>query len=512
MIRGTKRKIENVCQPVSKVTANLDLSIHNRFDIEVLNAKTGEVKQRAQAENVICDTLWTYLLDGTNEYPSRYFNAIAFGSGTGTPAKTDTALFSNIGYKAMPSIGSYNYVDTTKLTTTIDKVNRVYSITGRVQLLETEFNGSTITEVGLVNKYWNSNKPITHAMLKDMNGNQISIAKTNTDIINIYATIFFHWQGNYNGNVLIDYPSALCGCACGLQSYGCLRALSTIYFSANNPQIAYLQKTAAITYDVPNKKGTLTYPRIAAAEGNLGQDGIADIYVDNIHFNQAFATPFDIASEAIATADGVLKDFSTAFGFLTGTPTIYVNGVQESNVVVDNDIPVGGKVGGYFQDCDSTGALTGEKVAYCFYHYIASGNSDNDLGPGLSVYAYNPYYATLGLNTIKFYSAIKISCSNDCATWVDLNSLFTQDDTSKNIFRVPEQYVHYKYWRARNGSTSYAFECCNWMSENRHNIHFAAPPAAGSVITATYKTKHIPKDANHVFDFSVTVGFNEYTA
>ena len=29
-----------------------------------------------------------------------------------------------------------------------------------------------------------------HAMLKDMNGNQISIEKTDTDIINIYATVY----------------------------------------------------------------------------------------------------------------------------------------------------------------------------------------------------------------------------------------------------------------------------------------------------------------------------------
>ena len=34
----------------------------------------------------------------------------------------------------------------------------------------------------------------THALLQDMNGNNISIQKTNTDVINIYATVYLHFN------------------------------------------------------------------------------------------------------------------------------------------------------------------------------------------------------------------------------------------------------------------------------------------------------------------------------
>ena len=42
------------------------------------------------------------------------------------------------------------------------------------------------------------------------------------------------------------------------------------------------------------------------------------------------------------------------------------------------------------------------------------------------------------------------------------------------------------------------------------NIHFDTPPAAGAVITADYTTDTIAKDANYVFDLSVTIQLGEY--
>ena len=87
MIRGTKRprvKAVEIIEPkAQKIDAKLNASIHNRFDIEVVDVKTGEIKQRAQAENVICNALWTRLFT-----PGAYFNYIHYGTGSGTPAAT----------------------------------------------------------------------------------------------------------------------------------------------------------------------------------------------------------------------------------------------------------------------------------------------------------------------------------------------------------------------------------------------------------------------------------------
>ena len=91
MVRGHTRTLEH---RLPEIKANMDCSIHNRFDIEVVDSITGEVKQTAQAENVILNQLWTRLLS-----PNAYFNYIFIGTGNGTPSAPDTALFTHLGYK-----------------------------------------------------------------------------------------------------------------------------------------------------------------------------------------------------------------------------------------------------------------------------------------------------------------------------------------------------------------------------------------------------------------------------
>ena len=67
------------------------------------------------------------------------------------------------------------------------------SLKRKIQLGTSTANGSTLTEVGVAYGASSSNLA-THAMLKDMNGNPISIPKTDTDIINVYATVYAHWN------------------------------------------------------------------------------------------------------------------------------------------------------------------------------------------------------------------------------------------------------------------------------------------------------------------------------
>ena len=98
MIRGKKRPVVEALDIadsplVQKINSTLNASIHNRFDIEVIDAATGNVRQRAQAENIICDALWTRLFT-----PTTYFNYIHYGTGSGTPSATDASLFTFLGY------------------------------------------------------------------------------------------------------------------------------------------------------------------------------------------------------------------------------------------------------------------------------------------------------------------------------------------------------------------------------------------------------------------------------
>lgn len=99
---------------------------------------------------------------------SDLFRYIAIGTGTGTPAITDTALFNHLARKSVTTLETvYDYP--TSYTTK------------QIKLEATECNGSTITEVALEGYYkgtFNTNYYImSHAMLQDSEGNQMLLPK-----------------------------------------------------------------------------------------------------------------------------------------------------------------------------------------------------------------------------------------------------------------------------------------------------------------------------------------------
>lgn len=143
--------------------------LHNRFDIVVSNVETGEVIQKAQAENIVLDRMYERLCNF-----STYFTNIVFGSGTGTPTASRTTLFSRLGYK----------------TAVDEEIVRSYPTSKwvrKIRLESSEYNGSTITEVGISDDTTSVN---THAMITDSEGNPLSITKNSLMVVDIYATVF----------------------------------------------------------------------------------------------------------------------------------------------------------------------------------------------------------------------------------------------------------------------------------------------------------------------------------
>ena len=68
-----------------------NVKLHNRFDIEV-RGLDGKLKQTAQAENIVLDSMWTRLCNGYT-----YFENIHYGSGTGILSASRTSLFTHTG-------------------------------------------------------------------------------------------------------------------------------------------------------------------------------------------------------------------------------------------------------------------------------------------------------------------------------------------------------------------------------------------------------------------------------
>ena len=373
MIRGQTRPLTIETTPENLVSMGTKANIHNRFDIEIVDAITGEVRQKAYAENIILDSYWNYLLAG----PVIAFHSIAYGTGTGTLSASRTTLFSKLAQTAMAGI-----------TTTRDNTNRVFSVKGGIVLGTDVANGSTLTEVGVCINSVYGGTLLTHAMLKDMNGNQISIAKTATDVINIYATVFLHWCPSFDAfNARDSFMKWIIGAVGSDGAYGG----DGFHFKRGSD----VNKSANITKNAAAKTCTLTSLRIAQNEGNYigGINTIAfrryqlenniDIFSITLP-NTDLLSGYNVVGEAIGAGDGSTVDFLTDFPCVTNA-TIYVNGVAQSPTV------------------DNSTALT-------------------------------------------------------------------------------------------------------------NNIHFAAPPANGAIITGDYHTAVIPKDANHVFDFALTISLGEYIA
>ena len=167
---------------------NIKTSLHNRFDLVVTDAKTGEVKQRATSYNIILDYYFEYLIARSTGKLS-YMHV---GTGTGTLSQTRRELFAYLGSKR----------------TEVVEVVKAYPtsyIRKKIVLLPGDYVGQRITEVGFAS-YDSRTALMTHSMLKDSEGNQIAILKTATDVITIYGTFYLTVGQPEDGNCVLASP------------------------------------------------------------------------------------------------------------------------------------------------------------------------------------------------------------------------------------------------------------------------------------------------------------------
>jgi hypothetical protein len=156
------------------------LNLHNRFDVVKNSEWVG------YAENIILDQMYSRVCN-----LSEFFVNIHFGTGTGTPTPDRTSLFSHLGTKSAV-FEERIYADPTS------------KIVKRIVLNPEEYVNQTITEVGVA--YGSSSTYlVTHAMIKDSEGNPLSINKTDLDVIEIYATVFITLSTS-DGNLLFMGP------------------------------------------------------------------------------------------------------------------------------------------------------------------------------------------------------------------------------------------------------------------------------------------------------------------
>lgn len=467
---------------------NLNALIHNRFDIEVVDSKTGKIKQRAQAFNVICDSLWDILL-----IPAPYFNKIIYGSGFGTPSASDVTLFDKI--------AAYNV---TNEVTNLDTVNGVYSNRRQITINETTSVGETISEVGIG---YDDNQIVTHAMLQDMNGNPITITKTDTDIITFYATIYVHFNPNgyEQGKVMFLANNTDVLRAIAIGNFALNVNYSTILKQNRNSvrDIGGDAVTTRLTTNLENKTITCKSDRFSVSMGNTAHIG-GTVYktsvIRGVLLYSSIWVDYDclyntsIVNESIATGDGNTTDFSTKFP-IKRNAKIYINGIEDSSATTTNYIHNRSHVSNTFQGIDKYGKPSCEPSA--FPSGIIFNESD--------WYYVNPHLLPINKAfTNRDIGSDYVAYSNDLINWTTIPYNTELDPP-----------VTARYWHLHIGyrGSDFGDRKRDLLSpdDTDYNIHFQTPPPAGAVITADYVPDCLPKDENHVFDFSLTITLGEYT-
>jgi len=283
---------------------NVGASIHNRFDIEVRDSITGELKQTARAFNIVCTTMWTRLTAR-----SVYFVNILFGTGSGTPAIGDTALFTYLG---------------TKVATDVELVKALPTSSWKrsIRLEPEEYVGSILSEVGIAYGALSTNL-VTHAMLEDEVGNPTTLLKTATDVVMIYATVFVTLSTGTDisicslpsNNPLINY--LIGGATFSNQSF--YAGESAIEGSESVNTIVARNAIGSITAgtwtaDVANKRTSSAVARLSVSNGNghirefgVGASNTAGIA--RVVLPYAGYSGLELADVSVGVGDGTTRRF-----------------------------------------------------------------------------------------------------------------------------------------------------------------------------------------------------------
>lgn len=582
-MRNNIRKFNKKEPDVIPGHAVLDINLHNRFDFEIVDSKTGEIKNKAQAENVVCPYLWTKLLNASSpsdwsgragdfmvnyDYNGQaqsydvFFAGIVLGEGTGVPSAEDKTLFKKI--------GSNNTIKQTSVGILDLEETGIYGVycTRKFILDETQLNDTYLTEIGITpSSFWQSytgdyNSVCSHAMIKDMNGNQIVLHKTETDIINIYATVYAdltkyappsiykEWPGEDTGiyitDIMNDLAKVLCGNVDGSRFYrranpqfhvnktGTENINVATVVAGYEKEARWVLKGNGLSPNSTDRTLTLTMDRLKVGESNCngGLHGIGFFTIHNngrtykqggqhFMYTQAIALysgsgwypGSNIIGESIATGDGETTEFRTKFGMVSNLK-VYVDGVEDTGITYDENVPYNvNNMGNEFRPMKSKQDGVSPLIASDTSNWPLGG-CPVPFGPSLDYtmyprlvygYWYNPLYEK-GITKVKLgtvytpsNNANYIAPEVACRNGCNEEWVVIPLDTT-----IPVEYQHYKYWRLLNGYFRF-------MNENLKstNIHFSTPPAEGAVITADYFTKTIAKDSDHVFDTSITLKFGE---
>ena len=493
--------------------------VHNRFDIEVTDAVTGEVKRRVTSYNIVLDQFFTRLIGRASK-----LGYIHLGTGTGTPAVTDTSMFTFLGAR------SASVVDTVKDYPTS-------YIRKKIVLSPADFVGANITEVGF--GYSGSNGSlVTHSMLKDSEGNQIAIEKTDTDVLTVYATFYVTIGAAVEGVYVLPTANNNAIISGILQdSYS---TLSEVLGMSNQIQTSdELSGTALSTKTNITPNGDYTNRRWQFATQRWNYD------TANSHMISAIGCPtiaawllpntdifphIQLSNVVVGLGDGEKTVFNCPLPLVVeNSEAVRVDGVlqtrgEDYTFVHDNNAAEYPElfISADPKNCEVSGGYT--HTSYYYYPFFVWGeyykgkNCISSSSPIIFDYGHAIAVNRIVIPTNSFYfggwgspsTNAVISYSQDNETWTDILTAETALYSSVHADVTLDTPVTARYWRLSVSSATQlgGGSCPNIrLGYVTPGIVFTNPPAAGAAIEMDCKLDRPIKNENWVLDFSFAVQF-----
>lgn len=466
-------------------------TLHNRFDFEIYDTKTGKTEY-AQAENIVLDNMWTCLC---NSYS--YFSYIGVGTGTGALSPTRTTLFNHRAYKSAVAVETVYDTDTAA------------HVTKSVTFSETEANGAW-TEVGILYSTSTGSSYVTHALITDSEGNSITVDKTNTKIITIYATIFAEVLTPTSGmgsggskNDILRYlvsSSGVEGASFWPSVFKTTSGLPSRLGALGKIKPTWIADTA-------NKRSYTNLLRFgaAAANGDIRSIGLARVnsleetLVGGIEIPDGILfAKHDFTGVALGTGDGLTTEFDFPKDLIKPeSEVIYIEGVAKTRGT-DYTIHYGVR--------STVSLLASTTPTELYPETIVLPQPDGAFftdGAAI-ISSIEIKNASMG-----YKGTYNIELSEDGATWVTAGS-GSLNYNGHTVTLSDFTAAKYKYLRW-SGTLPYlaTFKIYCTPPAVQKQIKFATPPANGAVITADFSTEYIPKSENFVLDLQAEVVYGE---
>lgn len=544
------------------LTLNANVKARGMFQITKRNVSTGEEKIY-KAHNLITDNFISIMCSNQGSYTPVLFDQLNLhvGDSSTEPTTTDT----DVGHKLWEiTLGS---TEVTLLSKTSIRCSATFTIPA-----STSYVG-TIREVGLYSYHkinsisaW---RLLTHALLKDAEGNPFEVEKTSLDIItivynfevsiasgNIAAMVYNHKLISF-GDLVLKYAFNTFENAIEDDTY--IYIPNSTQLNSNQPSIANKVNDPSNS-QVRWNAGRLDTNTILNGHFLMGVNFMQQNYgvLNSIKLPNAEVFPEVAITElSIGTGDGTTSEFTPPIpAWKENTEKIYKNGVlltRDVDYTCDyrHNSPINAEL-----MCSSyLSVIDGAVASSSWYSEITlAPNAKADIvdryGTSKDVFKITPYriqkntayapeylcitadyplifelptdesFLNWGVNTVYFCSYsyadnFTLEYSTDKTNWTIFaenmhNNTNSSSTSFKDNFSYYNKYtvetdVMAKYWRLSCSSSSDLHYWGIMFGHVGQGIKFTTPPANGDLLTMDITVDRPYKDSNHVIDVSAVL-------